>query len=43
MIQCSHMASDSLGVNLLIDLLQKEDKKLEILPMSGFIRVARKA
>lgn len=42
MIQCSHMASDSLGVNLLIDLLQKEEKKLEVLELSGFIRVKRK-
>ncbi len=42
LIQCSHMASDALGVNLLFDKLMKEDKKLEVLPASGFIRVARK-
>lgn len=42
MIQCSHMASDAIGVNLLFDILSKEEKKLEILPVSGFIRVARK-
>jgi putative NIF3 family GTP cyclohydrolase 1 type 2 len=42
LIQCSHMASDACGVNLLFDKLMKEDKKLEVLPVSGFIRVARK-
>ena len=42
MIQCSHMASDALGVNLLIDLWQKKDPKLQILPISGFIRVDRR-
>jgi hypothetical protein len=41
LIQCSHMASDALGVNLLLDKLQKEDKKLEFLEVSGFIRVKR--
>jgi putative NIF3 family GTP cyclohydrolase 1 type 2 len=42
MIQCSHMASDAIGINLLFDILSKEEKKLEVLPVSGFIRVARK-
>lgn len=42
MIQCSHMGSDALGVNLLLDKLTKEDKKLEIIELSGFIRVKRK-
>lgn len=42
MIQCSHMASDAIGVNLLLDLLSKEEKRLEVLPVSGFIRVKRK-
>lgn len=42
LIQCSHMASDAIGINLLFDKLMKEDKKLEVLPVSGFIRVARK-
>jgi putative NIF3 family GTP cyclohydrolase 1 type 2 len=37
---CGHMASDSLGMNLLLDKLEKE--KVEILPCSGFIRVSRK-
>lgn len=42
MIQCSHMASDSIGINLLLDLLAKEEKKLEILEVSGFVRIKRK-
>jgi hypothetical protein len=42
MIQCSHMASDAIGVNLLLDKLAKEEKKLETLDISGFIRVKRK-
>ncbi len=41
-IQCSHMASDSLGVNLLLDLLKKDDPQLKFLETSGFIRVERK-
>ena len=41
-IQCSHMASDSLGVNLLLDKLLKDDPKLTFLEVSGFVRVARK-
>lgn len=41
-IQCSHMASDALGVNLLIDEWQRRGAKLEILPVSGFVRVERK-
>jgi hypothetical protein len=42
MVQCSHMASDALGINLLLDLLGKEEKYLETLDISGFIRVKRK-
>jgi putative NIF3 family GTP cyclohydrolase 1 type 2 len=42
MIQCSHMASDAIGVNLLLDKLMKEEKKLETIDVSGFIRVKRK-
>lgn len=42
MVQCSHMASDALGINLLIDKLQKEDKGIKTLDASGFIRVKRK-
>ena len=41
-IQCSHMASDAIGVNLLIDKWCKEDKKISTLDASGFIRVKRK-
>ena len=42
MIQCSHMASDALGVNLLLDKLTKEEKKLRTIDVSGFVRVKRK-
>lgn len=41
MIQCNHMASDAMGINLLLDKLVKEEKKLDVLPVSGFIRVKR--
>ena len=42
MIQCSHMASDAIGMNLLLDKLCKEDKKIKTIDASGFIRVKRK-
>ena len=42
MIQCSHMASDAIGINLLLDKLSKEEKRLSTLDVSGFIRVKRK-
>jgi hypothetical protein len=42
MIQCSHMASDTIGVNLLLDQLSKAEKRLDVLPAAGFIRVKRK-
>lgn len=42
LIQCSHMASDAIGINLLLDQLSKEEKKLSTLDVSGFIRVKRK-
>ena len=42
MIQCSHMASDAIGINLLLDQLAKEEKKLSTVDVSGFIRVKRK-
>ncbi len=42
MIQCSHMASDSLGINLLLDRLEKHEPRLEYIEVSGFIRVKRK-
>ncbi|MFA6039817.1 MAG: hypothetical protein WCV62_02135 [Candidatus Peribacteraceae bacterium] len=41
MIQCSHMASDAVGVNLLLDGLQKTERKLDVLEIAGFIRVKR--
>ncbi len=43
MIQCSHMASDALGMNLLLDLIKKEDPKTNVIEASGFIRVERKS
>lgn len=36
-----HMSSDSLGVNLLLDSILEKDKNIEILPVSGLIRVKR--
>lgn len=39
-IQCSHMASDSLGMNLVLDQIER-DSKVEIIECSGFIRVRR--
>ena len=41
MIQCSHMASDICGMNLMLDILEKKEKKLKTLGISGFIRVKR--
>jgi len=41
MVQCSHMASDAIGINLLLDKLTKHEKKLDVLETSGFIRVKR--
>ncbi len=41
MIQCSHMASDAIGVNLLLDLLQAEEPALKTIDVSGFVRVRR--
>ena len=38
-IIAGHMASDSLGMNLLLDHFIQQG--LELLPCSGFIRVAR--
>jgi len=42
MIQCSHMASDVIGINLMLDKLAKKEKKLSVFELSGFIRVKRK-
>lgn len=41
-IQCSHMASDALGINLLLDILEKEEKGLQTIDVSGFVRMKRK-
>ncbi|PIR52939.1 NGG1p interacting factor NIF3 [Candidatus Peregrinibacteria bacterium CG10_big_fil_rev_8_21_14_0_10_49_10] len=41
MIQCSHMASDAIGMNLMLDKLSKKGK-LDVLELSGFVRVKRK-
>ncbi|MEQ1849605.1 MAG: NGG1p interacting factor NIF3 [Candidatus Peribacteraceae bacterium] len=41
-IQCSHMASDSIGINLMLDEMKKVNPKLHVIPVSGFIRVERK-
>ncbi|MCT4592032.1 MAG: NGG1p interacting factor NIF3 [Candidatus Gracilibacteria bacterium] len=38
-IVCSHMASDSLGMNYILD--EYEKKGIEIIPCSGMIRVSR--
>jgi hypothetical protein len=41
-IQCCHMAADSLGMNLLLDQIEKIEPKLKIFEISGFIRVKRR-
>lgn len=41
-IQCSHMASDALGVNLMLDEMKKKDSKMTFTEASGFVRVERK-
>ena len=40
-IIAGHMASDSLGLNLLLDMIVKKES-LNVLPCSGFVRVRRK-
>jgi len=40
-IDCGHMAADSIGANLFLDALEK--KGVEVIPCSGLIRVKRKA
>src|SRR3989338_9453162 len=39
LIQCSHMASDTIGMNLLLDKLSKDERRLSTLDVSGFIRI----
>lgn len=41
-IQCSHMASDALGINLMLDVMEKEDPSMSFFELSGFVRVKRK-
>ncbi len=41
MIQCSHMASDAIGINLLLDELSKAEKNLSVIEAAGFIRIKR--
>lgn len=41
-IQCSHMGSDTLGMNLLLDKLTKVEPKLNTIDVSGFFRIKRK-
>lgn len=41
LIQCNHMASDSIGINLLLDKLEKENHKINTVDVSGFVRVRR--
>jgi hypothetical protein len=36
-----HIASDSMGLNLIIDELQKIERDIKIIPCSGFLRVKR--
>lgn len=42
-VQCSHMASDTLGMNLILDAMQAREPKLQTIDVSGFFRVRRKA
>jgi hypothetical protein len=42
-IQLSHYAADILGMNLLLDYLEKEDPKLKFIPGCGFMRFKRGA
>ena len=36
-----HIASDAIGLNLLLDELQRMDRGIKIIPCSGFVRVKR--
>jgi len=40
-IQCSHIASDNIGMNLMLDVIQKKEKDLKTIDVSGFMRVRR--
>jgi hypothetical protein len=41
-IQVCHMAAGTLGVNLLLDQIEKTEPKLKVFELSGFVRVKRK-
>lgn len=41
-VQCSHIASDNIGLNLMLDKLMKDEPKLIVHEFSGFMRVKRK-
>lgn len=41
-IVCPHIASDSIGMNLLLDNYLREDPEIEIIRLGGFIRVDRR-
>ncbi|MDP6575200.1 MAG: hypothetical protein QF755_01780 [Candidatus Peribacteraceae bacterium] len=41
-VQCSHIASDNIGLNLMLDKLTKDEPKLKVHEFSGFMRVKRK-
>ncbi|MDD3896271.1 MAG: hypothetical protein PHU04_00280 [Candidatus Peribacteraceae bacterium] len=42
LIQCSHIASDTIGVNLMLDIMSRKEKNLSVVEASGFIRVKRR-
>jgi len=42
LVIAGHIASDNLGVNLVLDKICQKDKKIEIVPCSGFFRHSRK-
>ncbi len=41
LVQCSHIASDALGINLMLDIIAKKESKLSTVDVSGFIRIKR--
>jgi len=41
LVVAGHIASDNLGVNLVLDKICHKDKKIEIIPCSGFYRHSR--
>jgi len=41
LIQCSHIASDNIGINLMLDILSRKERNLSVVEVSGFVRVKR--